>query len=66
MHRLSFQLITLLSLLALIGASSAQERQLFNGKDLTGWDGNPNRGRSRMGQSPASRRTKNRCRTTSS
>jgi 3-keto-disaccharide hydrolase len=26
---------------ALAGSTLAQERQLFNGKDLTGWDGNP-------------------------
>jgi hypothetical protein len=38
MHRLSIAL----ALLALFSAvANAQERQLFNGKDLTGWDGNP-------------------------
>jgi hypothetical protein len=30
-----------LSFLLLASAALAQERQLFNGKDLTGWDGNP-------------------------
>ena len=30
-----------ISLILLCGVASAQEQQLFNGKDLTGWDGKP-------------------------
>jgi len=33
--------LALLFLAGVTSGSSAQERQLFNGKDLTGWDGNP-------------------------
>jgi len=39
MYRLSFLVVAIVTLL--ISTSGAQERQLFNGKDLTGWDGNP-------------------------
>jgi len=40
MNRLSIRLTASLILLA-AATLQAQERQLFNGKDLTGWDGNP-------------------------
>lgn len=32
--------LTLAALLAVVSFASAEEKQLFNGKDLTGWDGN--------------------------
>jgi len=42
MHRPFLQLAASLTFLATLAVqASAQERQLFNGKDLTGWDGNP-------------------------
>jgi 3-keto-disaccharide hydrolase len=42
MHRLPLPLLASVALLAAtLIPSHAQERQLFNGKDLTGWDGNP-------------------------
>jgi 3-keto-disaccharide hydrolase len=42
MHRPFLQLAASLTLLATMAVqANAQERQLFNGKDLTGWDGNP-------------------------
>src|SRR5436305_3548125 len=39
MYRLSFLVVAIVTLL--ISTLGAQDRQLFNGKDLTGWDGNP-------------------------
>src|SRR5258705_8264174 len=42
MHRPFLQLAASLTFLATLAVQAgAQERQLFNGKDLTGWDGNP-------------------------
>lgn len=41
MNRPFASALLLLTLSTLAALGSAQERQLFNGKDLTGWEGNP-------------------------
>ncbi len=41
MHCTTLRLALALSLFAVLTGANAQERQLFNGKDLTGWEGNP-------------------------
>jgi hypothetical protein len=42
MHRQSLSVVASLAILAAIFSTApAQERQLFNGKDLDGWEGNP-------------------------
>ena len=41
MHRFFASLAMSFFLIAAVASAGAQERQLFNGKDLTGWEGNP-------------------------
>jgi len=41
MHRCFKSLAFSLFLVAAMASASAEDRQLFNGKDLTGWEGNP-------------------------
>jgi 3-keto-disaccharide hydrolase len=42
MHRQTLHVVVSISFMAaVLSASIAQERQLFNGKDLDGWEGNP-------------------------